>query len=154
MPKIKPNAKCPCDSGKKYKKCCLQSERKIKTDTDKIFQEMVQYNESRSSKSEIHKELNKHIFSKHQVQSIDITEIATNVNLEKICEHYMGKNIILMAERNEQTEAIFKNKNAKSKDQELHEDILLIHRNNFMVYNHGTEEHEALEQIASWLDAI
>jgi hypothetical protein len=31
MPKTRPNAKCPCGSGAKYKKCCGSPDAKIAT---------------------------------------------------------------------------------------------------------------------------
>jgi len=67
MPKIRRNAKCPCNSGKKYKKCCLE---KDKLEEDKL------YTTGQETTSETLKEVREYL-STFDKEVIDITNKLT-----------------------------------------------------------------------------
>lgn len=151
MPKIKPNEHCSCDSGLKYKKCCFKTNQQTKIDLSVEFDKMLSENEKTVIKTENLQWLNSYFLDRYGIYSIDISNIVDNLNLNKIHDHYSRKNIILMCERNENNNSAFSCKGAKSLDDLEHEDIMLIHKNRFLQFNHKTEHNEALKEVDAWL---
>lgn len=149
--KVKPNERCPCGSGIKYKKCCSVAEQQAKIDLLMNFSEMLLANEKGSIKTDRLRVLNSYFLDRYGVPSVDISDIVDNLNLNKIHNHYMGKNIILMCERNESNNLAFTCKGGKLLDNPDHENIMIIHKNKFLQFRHETEREDALKEIDVWL---
>ena len=150
--KIGPNERCPCASGLKYKKCCFRTDQQAKISLAQQFDAMLTANERAEDgmSSERLQDLCTHFTKQYDTSSIDITNIVTELNLNKIHGHYGGKNLVLLCERNAKTESVFLNKGAKTVDQANHENIMVTYKNGFLQFNYDTEKEEALNELHKW----
>jgi hypothetical protein len=133
MPKVGVNDLCPCDSQKKYKKCCMRNDESVKqlddqiyftgqeTSTDKMYEVMDHY---------------KLLFPKYCL--IDITENLTKDNYKTYLIKNYSNQTIMFAEKTEKNEEFF---NSKS-DSEDNDIIIMfaggykvIDSNNMLVYD-------------------
>jgi len=148
--KVGPNERCPCSSGLKYKKCCFKTDQQSKIDLSAQFTEMLIANENKmgsgsGSGSGQLEDLCTYFLDRYGVPSIDITGIVTDTTLNRINAHYGGKNIILICERNEQTESAFMRKEAQTKD-----NIMIIYKSRYLQFNYDTEKDDALTELHKW----
>lgn len=100
--KIGRNDKCHCNSGKKYKKCCLQKDE----DGRKEVLDLLEHgHEISSDKIQIvHDELSNR-YPNHRV--IDVTNILNKESYRDIQTFNYYRNTITLAERNEESEEVF-----------------------------------------------
>jgi hypothetical protein len=148
MGKTKPNEKCPCGSNIKYKKCCSRSEEEAREaqrreEKEQFAALLKQIEESHIIDARLLK-LQTHFNSKYGLQSIDLSDTVNAGNLTKIHVHYKPQRIILMMARNEHNEGAFTKKGAKD------EDIMIIFRNNYQLFNYDKEYEEAIKAIDKW----
>lgn len=143
--KVGPNERCPCSSGLKYKKCCFRTDHQAKINLAAQFTDMLTANENNTeSKSKQLEDLCKYFLSRYNVSSIDITSIATSASvLNRINGHYGEKDIILICERNELTESVFKG--------EDNQNIMIIYKNRFLQFNYETEKDDAYNELHKWI---
>lgn len=151
MPKIKPNEQCPCESGKKYKKCCFVSDYNARADQAKDFETCLDANEKNAITSERLNRLNTYFLDRYNIQSINITGLVNNLTLNKIHNHYRGRKLILLCERNTINDSAFKSKGAKTRDQQNYEDIMVIYKNFYLQFNYDSEYEQAMVEINKWL---
>lgn len=145
MAKIKPNEKCPCGSGNKYKRCCqLLKFQQQEAKADK-FQQLLHDNESKEIMDPELSALNTYFLDRYRTLCTDITDIVDMSNLNMIHSEYRKKRRVLLLKRSDATEAIFKSKNAGQND-----DVLVIWKNNFLAFNYEQELDEARKEIHKW----
>lgn len=103
--KIGRNDLCNCQSGKKYKKCCLN-----KVEDKKIEQrQRIIYGDEYSSPKmkEIATTLKK-IFEDHEV--LDVSKVANEETYKTLQLQHYTKKVIMLLERNEFNEVLFQEK--------------------------------------------
>ena len=150
MPKIKPNEKCPCMSGIKYKKCCS---KKIEDDKHALAEEFItllQETEEASITSDVLQRINTTVLDRYARPSIDMTPLLTSLNMSKIHGYYKDKRVLLMVERNEMNDSAFSGKGAKRSTEPLAEDIMLIYKNHFLQFHYETEFNDAMKEFGKW----
>lgn len=152
MPKIKPNEKCPCDSGIKYKKCCSKADQQEKLRQVKEFADLLLHTEQKSIQSEGLQRLNTYFLDRYKIPSIDLTDVVTGFNLKKVHGNYASKNMFLLVERNDNNDSAFLSKGAKTlgTTESGVEDTMVIYKNNFLLYHSDTEHDDAIEKIHEW----
>ena len=102
MVKLGRNDKCPCQSGKKYKKCCL-----IKDQQDKLII-ASQFSDGHELSSDNVKKVHEYLveeYKDHKV--IDVTNILNDDTYKPMQTANYNKSVIMIAERNNTNENIF-----------------------------------------------
>jgi len=130
MTKTGRNDKCPCDSGKKYKACCLKNDDNKKREQDELY---INGQENNSNKINFCLEHYKTIFDKHKI--INITDLATEENIK----HFYMKNLttktIMLLEKTDKNKEMF---TGNSKDVNVDNFDLMV------LYKGGYRELESL----------
>ena len=125
MPKTKPNDLCPCNSNKKYKKCCFLKDLNKKQEEE---QKYLNGQEESSDKMNFCINYYKKIYEKHKI--INITD---DINLDNYktyqIKNYNNKTIMLI-ERTTQNEELFEE---KSNDDNA--DIMFMYKGVYRVFN-------------------
>lgn len=106
MGKIQRNGKCPCGSGKKYKKCCLEKDYTAHAEEREAFRQRIIYGDEYSSVliEETAQEL-KEKYPDHEV--IDVTGVLESTTYNVLQEQHYSKKVIMLAERDDNNEAVF-----------------------------------------------
>jgi len=111
--KIGPNEQCPCNSNKKYKKCCFVK------DEEKKQQILSQYTKGESEPHTVKMEICKNHYKEHY-KNMEIIVISNYLVSEPVYKKYQichyNKNIIMIAEKNEYNEPYFESKCGKLND--------------------------------------
>jgi len=103
MPKkIRRNDKCPCNSGKKYKLCCLIKKQQ---EENQILTQYEKGHEMSSENVEMVQEYLDDQYEDHDV--IDVSNILNADTYEPMQRNNYTKKIIMIAERNGTNESIF-----------------------------------------------
>jgi NAD-specific glutamate dehydrogenase len=146
MPKkVGPNEPCPCGSEKKYKKCCFSAETMAKMDKIKQFTDAMLAMESAPMEGENLQRLNTYLLDRYGVPSINVTSMVNESNIKRVHANYANRDIFLLCERNPDTESVFLSKGAKPD-----ENIMVMHKNNFLQYNSETEYDSAIAEMHKW----
>ncbi len=102
MTKIGRNDKCPCDSGKKYKKCCMVKNEKEKQ------KEMHKFLDGHDTESERLLKTIKNLKEDHPYHKIiDVTNYLNNKTYEPIQIINYKNKTIMVAERNSLNDDVF-----------------------------------------------
>lgn len=145
MAKTKPNEKCPCDSGYKYKRCCQRLKFEQQRQSADQFQLLLQNNASKEITDTELSALNTYFLDRYKIPCMDITDIATAGTLNKIHSEYRGKRQVLLMKRTEATNGAFNSKGAGQED-----DVLVIWKNNFLTFNYEKELNDARKAMDKW----
>lgn len=149
MGKIKPNEKCPCGSNLKYKKCCsaietAQKEMQRQQEVEK-FATMLEATKSTPITDDRLLRLQIYFGERYKLPSLNMSDTINAGNLTRIHTHYKSQKVFLMLARNEQNEGVFEGKGAKE------EDIMVIYRNNYQLFNYDKEYDEATKVMDKWI---
>ena len=144
MPKTKPNEKCPCDSGLKYKKCCHRADRQQRQAAVLEFEDKLSILESKEIKSSNLQRINTYFLERYSVPSIDMSDTMNVGNFTAIHSRYTGKNMFLLLEKNTFNEGAFEKKGATDCD------IMVSYKKYFQAFNYDTEYDDAMKVIHTW----
>jgi hypothetical protein len=106
--KIGRNDKCHCNSGKKYKKCCLNKEQLDKMKLFNLFQKGHDASSENigTIKQSLEEEYKEYAnMDEHQI--IDVTNILTQETYKPLQIANYKENTIMIVERNDANDAIF-----------------------------------------------
>ena len=122
MKKIGRNTKCPCDSGKKYKQCCLIKERLLRD------QEENKYSKGQSESSDCIKICMEYLsdeYSNHTVINVTDDINAENYRTYQI-KNYTNK-IIMVAEKTDQNKRVFDGRGPEN-------DMIIMYRGSYRTF--------------------
>ena len=102
MPKIGRNDPCPCNSGKKYKKCCIGKDFKKK---DELRQRIIYGDEYVSESLEMYANKLKDQFPYHEV--IDVSRVVTNDTYKPLQLQHFKSKVVMLVERMPDNEEVF-----------------------------------------------
>jgi hypothetical protein len=125
MAKTGRNDICPCNSGKKYKKCCeiLDMQKKIN--------EIEKYSKGQSESSEILSDIKSLILEDYEDHVIiDITNDISIDNYKTYQIRNYSTKVIMLAERTENNSDFFIMKAGKSID-----DFIVMYRGSYRIFN-------------------
>ena len=135
MPKINRNEKCPCNSGKKYKQCCLKKEESNKIEENKKYMKgQDDYSETLRMFAEYLEEE----YDDHKIINISNHLNSDNYKNYQI-KHYNSK-LLMIAERNTNNDEVFKSRGGTQND------IMIMYRGSYRTFNHD-EVMNVLESI-------
>lgn len=134
MTKINRNDKCPCNSGKKYKVCCLEKDRKLIEEQKQALANYVS-----SDKINEVKEVLQETFKNHKI--LDITNKLDYRNYKSLQIENFNKNIIMIAEETNNNKLVFEKRRVDAND-----DILLLYNGSYRLLKS--------EMIYSYIDSI
>lgn len=143
MPRIKPNDKCPCGSGIKYKKCCEREAMQLKQQTRDMFAAQMaglsaEFTDERLQR--VHDMLQ----DRYSMQSLDASIVLADWSVQKVNDHFKSQSVALLAARNSETEAAFRSKTKED------EDIFVIYRGKYQLFKYDTEFDKAMDAIKAW----
>jgi uncharacterized protein YecA (UPF0149 family) len=130
MTKVNRNDKCLCNSGKKYKVCCLEKDRKLIQD-----QKEEKANYVSSNKISEVKEVLENNFKNFKI--LDVTNTLDHRNYKEHQIKNFNKNIIMIMEETNNNKLVFEKRRVEPND-----DILLLYNGNYrllkssMIYNY------------------
>ena len=125
MAKIGRNDLCPCNSGKKYKKCCEN------TDMQKKIIDNEKYSKGQPESSEILSDIKALILEDYEDHiAIDITDDISIDNYKTYQVRNYSANIIMLAERTEKNSDFFIMKAGKADD-----DFIVMYRGSYRIFN-------------------
>jgi len=138
MTKTKRNELCPCDSGKKYKKCCLITNEKEKYDRNEST------NDIRIGKpldtERLHR-INQYLLDRYSIRAINVTDILSSMNVNLINKENRNRNIVVVAERKHTNETVFKQRGGPEND------MLIMYNNNYLCFNYDSEWDEMITRL-------
>lgn len=111
MTKIGRNDKCPCESGKKYKICCLSKDEEEKK---KVAQVFTEGQETHTDYVDIIMEYFKEEYVDHKV--IDISDYIDDNNYTKFQQANFFNKTIMVAQRNDKNQSVFNGRGHFSND--------------------------------------
>lgn len=119
------NEKCPCNSGKKYKQCCLRKDELLKV---KEMEKFINGQDTSSDNVKFVKEYLDEEYFDHKV--IDITN-DLNVDNYKIYQvrNYESK-VIMVAEKTESNQGVFTTRGPAEND------IIVMYRGSYRAFKH------------------
>ena len=121
--KVGRNTRCPCNSGKKYKQCCLLKEMIQKSKEDD------KYKEGQSDSSEnvlICTEYLRDEYANHKV--IDITNDLNGENYKTYQTKNYTEKIIMVAEKTEQNKDVFTTRG------QMDNDMIIMYRGSYRTF--------------------
>ena len=125
MAKTGRNDICPCNSGKKYKKCCEN------TDMQKKATENEKYSIGQPESSEILSDIKSLILEDYEDhKAIDITNDISIENYKTYQVRNYSEKIIMLAERTEKNSDFFTMKAGKVDD-----DFIVMYRGSYRIFN-------------------
>jgi len=132
MPKIKPNEQCPCNSGLKYKKCCVNKDTNIKT----------KYEIGQANSSEMMNICLGYLRDKYKHSVfIDVTDDISEDNYKEYQLKNFNNNIVMLAEKTDNNKNVFATRIDKEES-----NIIIFHKGHFRTfYNKNVER--VLESI-------
>lgn len=138
MSKIGRNSKCPCTSGKAYKKCCLLKDIKAKEKENEKYTEGQQTSTEHVS---LIMEFLKDEYKDHKV--IDITNYLNNETYRPYqIKHYTNK-LIMIAEKCSSNEEVFNGRGPADND------IIVMYRGSYRTFkkNELAQVYESLDKM-------
>lgn len=144
MPKIKPNEKCPCDSGKKYKKCCAAEMLRLKQQARDLFATYMNELPSKFDDERLQR-VHDMLADRYRIQSLNASAALANWPLQKVNDYYKNQSIMLIAARNGENDAAFRSKTKND------EDIFMIYRGKYQLFKYETEFDKALDAVKAWM---
>ena len=119
------NEKCPCNSGKKYKQCCLRKDEMLKM---KEMEKFISGQDNSSENVKFIKEYLDEEYFDHKV--IDITDDLTvdNYRLYQV-KNYDSK-VIMVAEKTEGNQGVFATRGP------IENDIIIMYRGSYRAFRH------------------
>lgn len=145
MPKTKPNEKCPCNSGIKYKKCCSKKDALAKQQATERFETSLRVLEGKPIESERLSRINTYFLERYHIPSIDMSDTITIGNFTSIHSRYSGRNVFLLLERNENNASVFERKDAADCD------ILISYKRYYQAFKYESEYDDAMKEIHKWI---
>ena len=125
MAKTGRNDICPCNSGKKYKKCCEN------TDMQKKATENEKYSIGQPESSEILSDIKSLILEDYEDhKAIDVTNDISIENYKTYQVRNYSEKIIMLAERTEKNSDFFTMKAGKVDD-----DFIVMYRGSYRIFN-------------------
>ena len=125
MAKTGRNDICPCNSGKKYKKCCEN------TDMQKKANENEKYSKGQPESSEILSDIKALILEDYEDhKAIDVTNDISIENYKTYQVRNYSEKIIMLAERTEKNSDFFTMKAGKVDD-----DFIVMYRGSYRIFN-------------------
>ena len=125
MAKTGRNDICPCNSGKKYKKCCEN------TDMQKKATENEKYSIGQPESSEILSDIKSLILEDYEDhKAIDVTNDISIENYKTYQVRNYSEKIIILAERTEKNSDFFTMKAGKVDD-----DFIVMYRGSYRIFN-------------------
>lgn len=144
MPRIKPNEKCPCGSGIKYKKCCERQAMQLKQQARDLFAGQMEGLSAEFTDERLQR-VHDMLLDRYKVQSLDASVVLADWPLQKVNDHFKGQSIALIAGRNGENDAAFR---SKTKEEE---DIFVIYRGKYQLFKYETEFNKAMDAIKAWV---
>lgn len=135
MPKVNRNEKCPCNSEKKYKQCCLKKDKDAKIEENEKY---IRGHDDYSETLRIFAEYLEEEYNDHKIINISNHLNSDNYKNYQI-KHYNSK-VFMIAERNTNNDAVFKSRGGTQND------ILIMYRGSYRTFNND-EMMSALESI-------
>lgn len=135
MNKTRRNQLCPCNSNKKYKKCCEPKNREILLDLP------INVRVSEPIKSERMIRLNQYLLQRYQILLINVTNMLSSFTMERINKVNCERDVVVAAERLECNEDVFL---SKGKD---NSDMMVLYKNNFIFFNYDKEWYDMIKQL-------
>lgn len=140
MVKIGRNEQCPCNSGKKYKKCCLAKNESEAMEFNNMMTEKLTAGDPLTEK--LHR-LNQYLLDRYQIRVVNLTNYLVMDLINRINTMYSNKrNIVIAAERNDVNEKFFQ---TKSDDEAC--DMIVIYCNNYLCFNYDNEWDDMIERL-------
>ena len=138
MTKVGRNDKCACNSGKKYKNCCLtkDAEQKVK-DAEMFANGQKESNED----TKICMEYLEEEYSDHKV--IDITNLLNTENYRKFQIGNFNSKVIMVAQKTDSNKAVFATRAEEDSD------MMIMYRGSFRTFNLGE-----LDQVTQSIDKM
>ena len=109
--KVGRNSKCPCNSGKRYKQCCLLQERILKANEDDKY---TKGQPESSDGVKICMEYLSEVYSNHKV--IDVTNYINSDNYRTFQIKNYHEKIIMVAEKTEENKDVFVGRGPQDND--------------------------------------
>jgi hypothetical protein len=119
MTKINRNDKCSCNSGLKYKFCCLEKDRKLIENKKQELLNYVSSNKINNVKSVLEENFK-------ELKVLDITNKLDHRNYKQCQIENFNKKIIMIAEKNENNKLVFEKRSVDEND-----DIILMYNGNY-----------------------
>ena len=135
MVKTKPNEKCPCGSGNKYKKCCLND------DMDKKEQSTIPHVATEDDAIKI-KRLSEYYMDQYNSTSIDLSNKVTLSNYRKLLNAHVDTSVFLLILRNEQNSFLFTKFKAEYQSQ-----TMVVYKKMHLCFDYELEYQVAMDQI-------
>lgn len=136
MKKIGRNDKCPCESGKKYKVCCLSKDEVEKKKAKAVF---VDGQEEHTEYVDIMMEYFKEEYKDHKV--IDISNYLNDDTYTKFQQANYFYKTIMIAQKNEQNQSVFNGRGHYSND------MIIMYRGSYRTF-----KKEDLAKVAESID--
>jgi hypothetical protein len=132
MVKVKPNEPCPCGSGIKYKKCCVNKTTNI----------ITKYETGQAESSEIIQACLTVLSNRYdKAKFINVTDDLTEITYKEYQLKNFSNNICMIAERTELNAEVF----ATRIDNES-SNIILFHKGSYRTFSHKNVE-RVLESV-------
>ena len=119
---VKPNETCPCDSGKKYKKCCMQTD------------EAKRLEETKYEPSEMIQDTLYHLTAQFpEIKFKDVTDKLNSGTYKSLQIQHMKDSVCLIAERTAKSEKVFKERDPEEEEY----DLMLMLRGAYRILHGG-----------------
>lgn len=145
MSKTGRNKMCFCGSGKKYKKCCLTTHIEDEISLSDMVDNPLIYRTGGPLDTDRLKRVNQYLLDRYQRRALNMSEIMTINTVKAINTANANRDLVVVAERNDNTEAVFQ------KHGDENSDILFLYRNQFLCFNYEQEWDIAIKRFNEYI---
>ena len=131
MGKIGVNEQCPCGSGKKYKRCCINQQIEERNnrilEKENLDREYINGKEEHSAKIKFCMNYYQELFPEHKI--INMTNVLTTDNYKEIQLKNFNKNTIMLTERTDTNGELFDEKSNNDQN-----DLIVMYKGSYRTF--------------------